>query len=65
VITSDGDKVSNPKHFKKHYRRLRKAQKSFSRKKKDSKNREKARIKVARIHTQISDSRKEALLDFV
>ena len=26
VITSDGDKVSNPKHFKKHYQRLRKAQ---------------------------------------
>ncbi len=41
VITSDGDKVSNPKHFKKHYRRLRKAQKSLSRKQKGSKNREK------------------------
>jgi putative transposase len=24
VITSDGDKVSNPKHFTKHYQRLRK-----------------------------------------
>jgi putative transposase len=30
VITSDGDKVSNPKYFKKHYRRLRRAsEKSF------------------------------------
>ncbi|MFM6787292.1 MAG: transposase, partial [Microcystis panniformis] len=38
VITSDGDKVSNPKYFKKHYRRLRKAQKSLSRKQKGSKN---------------------------
>ncbi len=47
VITSDGDKVSNPKHFKKHYRRLQKAQKSLSRKQKGSKNREKARIKNA------------------
>ncbi len=44
VITSDGDKVSNPKHFNKHYRRLRKAQKNLSRKQKGSKNREKAKI---------------------
>ena len=35
--------------------------KSLSRKKKDSKNREKARIKVARIHAQITDSRKDHL----
>ena len=55
VITSDGDKVSNPNHFKKHYRRLRKAQKNLSRKQKDSKNREKAKIKVARIHARITD----------
>ncbi|GCL52669.1 transposase [Microcystis aeruginosa NIES-3804] len=61
MITSDGDKVSNPKHFKKHYRRLRKAQKNLSRKQKDSKNREKAKIKVARIHAQITDSRKDHL----
>ncbi|NCR89306.1 MAG: transposase, partial [Microcystis aeruginosa G13-10] len=54
VITSDGDKVSNPKYFKKHYRRLRKAQKNLSRKQKGSKNREKARIKVAKIHAQIN-----------
>jgi len=50
-----------PKHFKKHYRRLRKAQKSLSRKQKGSKNREKARIKVAKIHAQITDSRKDHL----
>jgi putative transposase len=29
VITSDGDKIANPKHFKKHYRRLRQAKKTF------------------------------------
>jgi len=61
VITSDGDKVSNPKHFKKHYQRLRKAEKNLSRKQKGSKNREKARIKLARIHAQITDSRKDHL----
>jgi hypothetical protein len=61
VITSDGDKVSNPKHFQKHYQRLRKDPKNLSRKQKGSKNREKARIKVARIHAQITDSRKDHL----
>ncbi len=48
-------------HFKKHYRRLRRASKNLSRKQKGSKNREKARIKVARIHAQITDSRKDHL----
>ncbi|NER19933.1 MAG: IS200/IS605 family element transposase accessory protein TnpB [Symploca sp. SIO1B1] len=61
VITSDGDKVANPQHFKKHYRRLRQAQKSLSRKQPKSKNREKSRIKVARIHRKITDSRKDHL----
>jgi putative transposase len=58
MITSDRDKVANPKQFKKHYRRLRKVQKSVYRKQKGSKNREKARIKVAKVHAQITDSRK-------
>lgn len=61
LITSDGEKVSNPKHLKKHDRKLRQAQKSLSRKQKGSKNREKARRKVARIHAQITDTRKDHL----
>jgi len=61
VITSDGEKVANPQHFKKHYRRLSQAQKSLSRKHIGSKNRAKARIKVARIHRKITDSRKDHL----
>jgi putative transposase len=61
MITNDGGKVANPKQFKKHYRRVRKAQKSLSRKHKRSNNREKARIKVALIHAQITDSTKDHL----
>ena len=61
MITSDGDKVANPKHFKKHYRRLRQVQKTLSRKQKGSKNREKARIKVALVHAKITDSIKDNL----
>jgi putative transposase len=61
IATSNGDKVTNPKHFKKHRKRLKKAQKNLSRKQTGSKNREKARIKVAKIHLKISDSRKDFL----
>ncbi|EAW35821.1 Transposase [Lyngbya sp. PCC 8106] len=51
--TSDGVKVSNPRHFNKLYKKLRLAQKSLNRKIKGSKNREKARVKVARIQAKI------------
>ncbi|WP_413167279.1 RNA-guided endonuclease InsQ/TnpB family protein [Capilliphycus salinus ALCB114379] len=57
--TSDGVKISNPKHFDKLYKKLRLAQKSLSRKIKGSKNREKARVKVARIHVKIADARRD------
>jgi putative transposase len=61
IATSNGDKIANPKHFKKHRKRLKKAQKNLSRKQKGSKNRKKARIKVAKIHLKIADSRKDFL----
>jgi putative transposase len=57
--TSDGVKVSNPKHFDKLYKKLRRAQKSLSRKTKGSLNKEKARVKVARIQAKIADSRRD------
>ncbi|HEY9847997.1 MAG TPA: RNA-guided endonuclease TnpB family protein [Leptolyngbyaceae cyanobacterium] len=61
IATSDGEKITNPKAFDRHYQKLKKAQKFLSRKKKDSKNREKARLKVARIQAKISDSRLDHL----
>jgi putative transposase len=61
ITTSDGDKISNPKHFKQLRKKLKKAQKTLSRKQKGSKNRQKARLKVARVYCQISDSRKDFL----
>jgi putative transposase len=42
-------------------KKLKKAQKSLSRKLKGSRNRQKARLKVARVHRQVSDSRKDFL----
>ncbi|GET37270.1 transposase [Microseira wollei NIES-4236] len=59
VVTSDGEKISQPKYLNKYYRGLRQAQKSLARKQKGSKNRDKARIKLAKIHAKIADTRKD------
>ena len=61
ITTSDGEKIANPKHFAKGFKRLRKAQKALSRKQKGSLNRDKARLKVACAHAQIKDSRQDFL----
>ncbi|GGA33928.1 RNA-guided endonuclease TnpB family protein [Okeania sp. KiyG1] len=60
VTTSDGEKIANPKKLNKLHKKLRLAQKSLKRKTKGSNNYQKARLKVARIHAKIKDSR----LDF-
>ncbi|NES00391.1 MAG: IS200/IS605 family element transposase accessory protein TnpB [Symploca sp. SIO1B1] len=57
IATSDGNKVANPKAFKAKYRKLRKAQKALSRKQIGSRNHEKARLKVTRVHAEIVDTR--------
>lgn len=61
ITTSDGEKVANPKHFAKRFKRLRKAQKALSRKQKGSLNQGKARRKVAKVHAQIKDARQDFL----
>lgn len=61
IATSDGDKIANPKHFKRLRKNLKQVQKSLSRKQKGSKNRCVARGKVAKVHAQIADSRKDFL----
>ena len=61
LTTSDGDKIANLSHFKRHRRQLKSVQKALSRTKKGSNNRHKARVKVARVHGKIADSRKDFL----
>ncbi len=58
---STGEKVANPKHLARSQGRLKRAQQSLNRKVKGSKNREKARRTVARIHAQIADQRRDGL----
>lgn len=61
VILSDGEVIGNPKFFHKDEKKLAKAQRRHARKKKGSKNRDKARLKVARIHARITDRRRDFL----
>jgi putative transposase len=59
VITSDGHSHGNPRYFAKDEKQLAKAQRRQAKKKKGSKNRVKARQKVARIHARIADRRRD------
>ena len=61
AICSDGFRVDNPKYFRKSEKRLAKLQKDLSRKQKGSNNRNKARLKVARLHQKIADQRADFL----
>ncbi|TDE24953.1 RNA-guided endonuclease TnpB family protein [Actinomadura sp. 6K520] len=61
VTLSTGEKVTNPRHERADRERLAKAQKDLARKAKGSKNRDKARQRVARIHARITDRRRDFL----
>ena len=61
AITSDGVEYPNHKHLAKSQRKLAKLQRQLSRKSKGSNRREKARIKVARLHEHIANQRADML----
>lgn len=61
AILSDGRKFANPKYLLKNLKRLKVLQKRLSRKQKGSKNRERARLKVALQHEKITNLRKDFL----
>lgn len=58
---STGEKISNPRHERQDRHRLAKAQRALARTQKGSQNRNKARLKVARIHARITDRRQDHL----
>lgn len=59
AILSDGTKIDSPRFLRRAEKKLKKAQQDLSRKAKGSKNRAKARIKVARAHARTADARRE------
>jgi putative transposase len=58
---SNGNKVNNPKYLEKLERRLKREQRKLSRKQKGSNNRNKQRIKVAKVHEKITNQRNDFL----
>ena len=65
VVCSDGKKYCNPKELLKREKRLKRLQKKLSRQIKGSKNYNKTKIKIARVHSKIKNSRKHNIIDIV
>ncbi|MGZ0085777.1 IS200/IS605 family element RNA-guided endonuclease TnpB [Caldibacillus thermoamylovorans] len=61
AVLSDGTKYENPKWFRQLEKKLAKAQRILSRRKKGGSNWNKQRIKVARIHEKIANARNDYL----
>lgn len=61
LTLSDGRVIDSPEFFKKALAKLKKEQRKLSKKQKGSKNKEKQRIKVARVHQYILDQRRDFL----
>lgn len=61
AVTSSGEKFPCPKYYRKYERKLQKFQRLLSRKQKGSRNHAKARVKVARLHEKIRNSRLDYL----
>lgn len=61
IITSNNEKYNNPKWICKVEKRLKRKQRSLSRRKKGSKNREKTKLKIAKLNERITNQRKDYL----
>lgn len=61
AVLSTGEKIANPRHMARHERGLRRQQRRLSRMKKDSENRARQRVRVARKHSRVRDARRDFL----
>jgi putative transposase len=61
AILSSGEEIKKPKHFKIYEDKLAEKQRRLSRKNKDSRNRRKTKLKVAKVHSKIANTRKDWL----
>ena len=57
--THDGKYFESPRFLRKNLEKLKRAQRKLSRKKIGSKNREKARLKVSRLHEKVKNARRD------
>jgi putative transposase len=61
AVTSDGEKIANPRHLDRRARNLARYQRRLARRRKGSANRAKAAVKVARAHRKVRDARRDFL----
>jgi len=61
AVTSDGERIANPRHLERKAANLARYQRRLSRCRKGSANRSKARAKVARAHRKVRDARRDFL----
>ena len=61
IVSSKGFASGNPKYYQKYQQKLAKLQKRLAKKQKGSKNRDKALVKVAKLHAKIADCRNDFL----
>ncbi|MFH8620513.1 RNA-guided endonuclease InsQ/TnpB family protein [Streptomyces vietnamensis] len=59
AVLSDGTKIDAPRFLRRAEKKLKREQHRLSRKARGSKNRDKARIRVARAHARVADARRE------
>lgn len=60
-ITSDGETFKNPKAYKKYLRKIKRLQRKVSKKKKGSKNKKKAILRLSKVHMKVSNIRKDTV----
>ena len=65
VVTSNGEKYSNPKNLQKRENKLKRLQRKLSRQVKGSNNYQKTRVKIANVHSKIKNSRKHNTISIV
>jgi putative transposase len=58
LTLSDGTEVENPRFLRQYAKKLRRAQRQLSRKEKGSRNRGKARLRVAKVYERIANRRR-------
>lgn len=61
AVLSTGEKIPHPKDWERHEKRLKRYQRRLARCQRGSRNRAKARVKVARAHARVADARRDFL----
>lgn len=61
AVLSDGTEIQNHKYLKRSIKKVKRLQRSLSKKTKGSKNREKARLRLARTHERVCNQRNDFL----